>query len=35
MNTKKILLAVLFTFAMISAAFAEIKHVTMRVEGMT
>jgi hypothetical protein len=35
MNVKKLLLVVLFSIAMISSAFAEIKHITMRVEGMT
>jgi hypothetical protein len=35
MNAKKILLAILLTLGMISAVSAEIKQVTMRVEGMT
>ena len=35
MNAKKILLAILLTLGMISSVSAEIKQVTMRVEGMT
>ncbi len=35
MNARKLALLILFTISMISAASAEIKHVTLRVEGMT
>ena len=35
MSARKLALLILFTMTMVSAAFAEIKHVTMRVEGMT
>ena len=35
MNANKVALLVLFMMALVSAASAEIEHITMRVEGMT
>jgi len=35
MNTKRLLLALLFGWAMAPVSQAQIKHIEMRVEGMT